>query len=85
MIPLETVVQQPGKMRPDALGEAKGRLVLCECGCGRSFVKTRKWHRFYSAECRKRYFQKDREPADIRATLARIESKVDQIISGGTK
>ena len=85
MIPRETATKEAGKMRPDALSGANGRLVACECGCGRSFVKTRKWHRFYSAECRKRYFQKDREPADIRATLARIESKVDQIISGGTK
>ena len=61
-------------------GGANGRRVTCECGCGRSFVKTRKWHRFYSDDCRKRYFKKDREPADIRATLGRIESKLDALL-----
>ena len=75
--------QPAGKMRPDALGEAKGRLVLCECGCGRSFVKTRKWHRFYSDDCRKRFNKQVREreiPSDIRATLGRIESKLDALL-----
>ncbi|MCK9600348.1 MAG: hypothetical protein M0R06_14985 [Sphaerochaeta sp.] len=80
--------KQARKMRPDALSGANGRLRVCECGCGKSFVSTRKWHRFYSDECRKRFNKqiKEREvPSDMRATLSRIEFKLDQIINGGSR
>jgi hypothetical protein len=51
----------------------------CRCGCGKTVNPTRRWNVFYSPACRKRYaaFKAVNEtPADIRATLNRIEDRV---------
>jgi len=88
MIPRETATRQPRKMRPDALcGSINGGPVL-PGACGKPFQQKRTWHVFCSGHCRKqvdKFKKQSKQPSDIRATLARIESKVDQIISGGTK
>ncbi|MDD5534061.1 MAG: hypothetical protein PHC52_14815 [Syntrophales bacterium] len=82
--------KQPGKMRPHALsGEIVGnptRSTTCPI-CGQRRPKNRKWSTYCSDKCRKaawRIRKENETPADVRATLARIESKLDQIISGGT-
>jgi hypothetical protein len=56
---------------------------VCSCGCGKSFKPKRRWHHFYSAKCRKTVWtikHSEQTPADIRATLNRIEIKLDQAI-----
>jgi hypothetical protein len=42
---------------------------------------TRYWHKYFSPECRKKKWNAD-PPSDIRATLNRIEAKLDQILKG---
>ena len=59
--------------------------MKCTCGCGREFYSKRPWHVFYSDECRKKWHKAARLSGvtyDIRATLTRIEAKVDQILAG---
>jgi hypothetical protein len=53
--------------------------------CGQPFAQKRSWHVFCSDRCRKevdRLKRKHKVPSDIRATLTRIEAKVDQILAG---
>lgn len=57
---------------------------LCLCGCGRSFVPAREWQVYYSDDCRKRgnkQLLSRKVPSDLRATLTRIESKLDALIA----
>jgi hypothetical protein len=72
-------------MRATHFSGANGSTRVCLCGCGRSFVSTRKWHRFFSDDCRKRFNKqiKEREvPSDMRASLRRIEDKLDLLLGG---
>lgn len=84
----ETSAKQPGKMRPDALcganSTATGPSTSCPiCGAVRS--KSRKWTTYCSDRCRKAAWlirKQSETPADIRATLGRIESKLDALLGG---
>jgi endogenous inhibitor of DNA gyrase (YacG/DUF329 family) len=73
-------------MRPDALcganSTATGPSTSCPiCGAVRS--KSRKWTTYCSDRCRKAAWlirKQSETPADIRATLSRIESKLDALL-----
>ena len=84
----ETTPKQPendATMRPTHLFPATR---LCLCGCGKSFVQTRKWHVYYSTACKKRgnaQIARRSVPSDLRATLTRIEIKLDGIIKSITE
>ena len=86
MIPRETVTKEPRKMRPHALcganSTATGPSTSCPiCGAVRS--KSRKWTTYCSDRCRKAAWlirKQSETPADIRATLGRIESKLDALL-----
>ena len=86
MIPRETATKEAGIMRPDALcganSTATGPSTSCPiCGAVRS--KSRKWTTYCSDRCRKAAWlirKQSETPADIRATLSRIESKLDALL-----
>jgi hypothetical protein len=66
---------------------SRGELITCPI-CGKTQKKTRPWSVYCSGRCRKAAYslrKKDETPADIRATLARIESKIDQLLLQGEK
>jgi hypothetical protein len=78
---------RPETMRADASWASPARPARVRaCGvCGAKFAPSRKWQDFCSDKCRKLAWRIRRRldtPADIRATLNRIESKLDQIIKG---
>lgn len=78
--------QPAEKMRPHALREANAanpsRSTTCPiCGCQRP--KNRPWSTYCSDKCRRAAWRlkKDAEiPADIRATLGRIETLLTRLI-----
>jgi hypothetical protein len=81
-----TSATRAGKMRPDALGGAivpnPARSTVCPI-CGQLRPKNRTWSTYCSDRCRKaahRIKKQNEVPADLRATLNRIEMKLDQII-----
>lgn len=52
--------------------------------CGASFLAKRAWSQFCSDRCRKSFHRNIRTSGvtyDIRATLTRIEAKVDQLLA----
>jgi hypothetical protein len=72
-------------------GDLDGSRPVAVCRvCGDSYVKYRPWQNYCSPKCRKAAWldsKKTEVPSDLRATLNRIESKLDKIIelNGGTK
>ena len=77
---------RPKIMRADALGTSPdhpGRVQVCAV-CGAKFAKTRKWNDFCSDKCRKLAWRIRRRldvPADVRATLSRIEGGLSEAMS----
>jgi hypothetical protein len=75
------------KMHADALSPVPGVPGKARvCGvCGAKFTPSRKWQEFDKEKCRKAAWAIRRRlevPSDIRATLTRIESKLDQLLAG---
>jgi len=83
-----TTPQEHHKMRADALScRPASKYGVRSCAaCTVKFEPSRKWQHFCSEKCRKvgwAIMRRLEVPSDIRATLNRIESKLDQIIKGG--
>jgi hypothetical protein len=86
-----TAPQELHKMRADALstpGSPTGRVKVCPA-CTAKFEPIREWQDYCSAKCRKLAWRIGRRltlPTDDRATLKRIESRLEAIeikLSGG--
>lgn len=87
-MPSRPEATQPRKMRPDALcganAAAPGPSTTCPI-CGALRPKSRKWSTYCSDRCRKAAWKIKKQsepPSDIRATLSRIESKLDRLLGG---
>ncbi len=68
----ETSATMPGKMRVRIFEPHNSR---CEY-CGKVYLKRRSWAKFCSRKCHDAQHGK----SDIRATLGRIESKLDALL-----
>jgi len=72
--------KQMREMRPVHFSGTNGARIECDCGCGKTFVPTRSWQRFYSTECRKRSWKFGRvslkQFTGLEIRVKRIEAKL---------
>lgn len=68
------------KTRPEHFLGPNGAGSVCACGCGRPINPTRSWHKFASAECRKKAWKTGKitaaDFADIKKRLTAIEVRL---------
>lgn len=77
------------KTRPEHFLGPNGAGSVCACGCGLPIQPTRPWHKFASAECRKRAWRAERmapaKIAEIEFRLAGFDKRlryVEDLLAG---